>query len=121
MEENRFDFSNFFEWKYSKYPGLVHVIFVSILKRVGQNKIVRCLVGHPNEFDQSNESQSTHNMGARHYAVTLSGTRVHQLDIGRNGESLYFVYTQKGNSTEVEKYCMVSGVTWRNIIFREKK
>jgi hypothetical protein len=73
-----FDFSNFFECKLSKYPGLVHVNFVSILKHLGQNNMIIHLMGHHNDFDQSNASQD---MGICHYAVTLHGTIGYQLNI----------------------------------------
>jgi hypothetical protein len=69
-----FHFSNFFEYKNSKYPGLVNVNFVSILKRVGQYNVMICLVGHGNDFVQSNKSPSTQDMRTPPYAVTLSDT-----------------------------------------------
>jgi hypothetical protein len=77
---------------------------VSILKPVGQIKAMIRLVGHQNDFDQSNASQSTQDMSSCHYAVTLHGTMDCQLNIVRSDESQYLVYAQKGNSTEVQIY-----------------
>jgi hypothetical protein len=97
-------FSNFFECKNSKYPGLVHANFVSILKHLGQNNMIICLLGHRNHFDQSHESPSTQDMTPSHYAGTLHGTIRSQLNIVSNLESHPMVYSQKGNSTEVQIY-----------------
>jgi hypothetical protein len=100
--ESGFDFSNFFEYKNSKYPGLVHVNFVSIMKRVGQNNMIICLVGHHRDFDQSQASMSTQDMRTSPYEETLSDKTRRRSNIVSTSESLFFVYAQKGNSTEVK-------------------
>jgi hypothetical protein len=94
--------------------------FQSIMKPVGQNNVIICLLGRQNHFDQSNASQSTQNMRTCHYAVTLHDTIDCQMNIVWNDESMYLVYAQKGNSTKVQIYWTIGIVTWQNIIFQEK-
>jgi hypothetical protein len=94
---------------------------VSILKQVGQINNINCLLGHQNDFVQSNTSRSTQDMRTSPYGVTLFEATIRRLNIVWIRESPYLVYTQKGNSTELGIYHTVSNVTWRTIIFRRKK
>jgi hypothetical protein len=57
------------------------VNFVSILKHVGQNNMIIHLMGHRNDFDQSNVSRSTHDMIDCHYAVTVYVTIRSQMSL----------------------------------------